>query len=548
MAEICEDQPSSDFYDVLTPCTNDELAPIVDTLVKEPLSYLKIGRTFERHYPDHVRYTDQIADEMYRFSLKALDRSDLKRPSYEDMVVSLCKRIGIPTASKGISEQEAVLLNTFVKQHLSSIQPTDRQDFVDEARVAASKASASSIFNDEWPTFASTLLQVIYLRRKLIEEGRILSPRTDAGQVEVNDVPVAIDENENSLVVQTPDGDAVLSLALLQDDGTTGWIAPKGSSDILNMLSPMLKAAQPFFSAQQVLANGNYVRVILPPGGAISFSETLGHYVGVAKGYKGMVPLDPISVASFATPLALLTLASAVAEQKKLENIEKSLNEIKSSLNDVSKFQQNERRSILTGAMRYFQQVAHSVLTGELASEVLHEIERHEVELVRVQEHLVEDIRSQITALGAIKKEGFGSGKYMKAIDEAQATLARMYDEVLMCIRARACGYQLLCAYPGRDAGKRARLGDISKALRIFLPTGEATMAMDRALREKMQEISSYESKALLLAKEDALFERVEFVCTTIRDGLKVAESEQPEQSSIDFKVEDGLAVAIRMS
>ncbi|MDT8871907.1 hypothetical protein RAA17_14235 [Komagataeibacter rhaeticus] len=40
----------------------------------------------------------------------------------------------------------------------------------------------------------------------------------------------------------------------------------------------------------------------------------------------------------------------------------------------------------------------------------------------------------------------------------------------MLCVRARGCGYQLLCAYPGRESGKKARLGDISSLLGLSRP------------------------------------------------------------------------------
>ncbi|WP_158932677.1 hypothetical protein [Acidisphaera sp. S103] len=548
MSDIRGTELCSDLYDILESCTNDELAPIVDILVKTPISVLKINRAFERHHPDHVRYADQVGDEIYRLSLMALGRSDGKRPSYEDMVTGLCKQIGIPAALNDINGYEVILLNTFSKQHLSSLPSTDRQRLVDEASVAASTAATGRLSSDAWPPFAWVFLQVAYLRRKLAEEGRMYVDSRETTKAGVNDLPALVDDGADALVVQTEDGHSILSLATLPDAGTRGWCGPENSRKAMNALTPILKAIQPYLSAEQMLKGGDYVRVTLPPGGALSFSEKLGHFVGVAKGHKGLVRLDPISAVSLVSPAVLLTLASAMAEQKKLEDIEKSLDEIKSSLKDVSKFQQNERRSVLTGSIRYFRQVAASVLTGELVSEVLHEIERHEVELVRVQEHLIEDIRAQIATLHAIKKDGWGSGKYVKAIQEAQAILDRMYDEALLCIRARACGYQLLCAYPGREAGKRARLEDISRALGIFSPTGETTISMDQVLREKIQG-SSYEAKALLLTKENALFDTIMVESAAILKGLMDAgrdPSERIAPISIDVKMQDGLAIAVR--
>lgn len=126
-----------------------------------------------------------------------------------------------------------------------------------------------------------------------------------------------------------------------------------------------------------------------------------------------------------------------------------------------------------------------------------------------------------------------------------------MCDEILLCIRARACGYQLLCAFPGRDTGKKVRLQDIANALSILSPMGEVGLLIDKAFREKIQSISSYEIKASVLAHENTLFDKVTIESTNIIKGLNAAAkeiSEQTEALLMDIKVQDGVPVAIRMA
>ncbi|MBB2197175.1 MAG: hypothetical protein ABF479_15565 [Gluconacetobacter sp.] len=544
MTQLQDVDLCSDLYDVLENCTNEELDPIVDVLGQSQQSVLKISRVFERYFPDHTNYADRIGDEIYRLGLVALGRNDGKRPSYSAIIGGLCKQVGFPSTLTG--EDEATLLNLFSKQYLSLRPSTiDQQALVNEAATAVSAAVRGILSSDAWPPFAAIMLQIIYLRRKLIEEGRIQTASITG--TEISNSSASIDSASDSVIIQTENGDRVLSLATIPDADTTGWRDMEYSRNLLNVLTPILKGAQPFISTEQILKNGNYYRAEM----TLSYSEKLGHYVGTAKGHQGMVRLDPASLVSLATPAALLTLAAAMAEQKKLEAIEKSLDEIKASIKDVSKFQQNERRSIITASIRYFQQVAPSVLTGELANEVLQEIERHEVDLVRVQEHLTSDISAQVEAFSVIKKEGWGSSKYATAIKEAQTSIGRMCDEILLCIRARACGYQLLCAFPGRDTGKKVRLQDITNALAVLSPMGEVGLSIDKAFRDKIQGISSYEIKASVLAHENVLFEKITVESANIIKGLNDAAkeiSQQTEVLSVDIKVQDGVPVAIRMA
>ncbi|KXV69840.1 hypothetical protein AD951_04890 [Acetobacter malorum] len=544
MTQLQDNDLCSDLYDVLENCTNEELDPIVDVLGQSQQSVLKISRAFEKYFPDHTHYADRIGDEIYRLGLQALGRNDGKRPSYTEIIGGLCKQVGFPSTLTG--EDEATLLNLFSKQYLSLRPSTiDQQALVNEAAKAVATAVRGILSSDAWPPFAAVMLQIIYLRRKLIAEGRIqLASITGT---EISSTSASTDSAVDSVIIQTENGDRVFSLVTIPDTDTTGWRDMEYSRNLLNVLTPILKAAQPFISTEQLLKNGNYYRAEM----VLSYSEKLGHYVGTAKGHQGMVRLDPASLVSLATPAGLLTLAAAIAEQKKLEAIEKSLDEIKASIKDVSKFQQNERRSIITASIRYFQQVAPSVLTGELPNEVLQIIERHEVDLVRVQEHLTSDIRAQVVAFNAIKKEGWGSSKYATAIKEAQTSIERMCDEILLCIRARACGYQLLCAFPGRDTGKKVRLQDIANALSALSSMGEVGLLIDKAFREKIQGISSYEIKASVLAHENVLFDKIAIESANIIKGLNDAAkeiSEPTEALSVDIKVQDGVPVAIRMA
>ena len=127
-----------------------------------------------------------------------------------------------------------------------------------------------------------------------------------------------------------------------------------------------------------------------------------------------------------------------------------------------------------------------------------------------------------------------------------------MYDELFLCIRARACAYMLLCSFPGRETGKRARLNDIMAALDTFSPSGEATIAFDQGLREKLHAVSSLTTKGLLLSKENSLLDKVAAESAAINYGLR-SSTRAPHQETtplaFDLKLnKDGLPVAVRMA
>lgn len=545
MIDLLEEKYSISLYDVLDLCSNEELTPIVDLLVSSPFSYLKHSRAYLRYQPDHSAYRDQIADEIYRLALFLTENFSAqagsmagRKHSYDELLVAACKKIGIPTAGLDVAQREAILINVFAKQHLLTAESEARAALVREAASAAGKAAAGVLSTDAWVPFVSALVEIAYLRGIVAADGRL--PSFDSRALAIRSEP------DTAVSIVGDDGQHAFSLAAIPEETARDWsfMVPDGRTR--SQLAPLLTALQPLFNAEQMLAGKN----IYSAKAVLSWSDKVGGYVGVAKGHKGMVDLHQVTAIGISGPAIFLTAATAIAQQQQMQRIEETLDEIKTMLADVSRFQQDERRSTLTGSIRYFRQVARAVLSGELAPEVLHTIEQHEAKLNKVYDHLVKDLQTATDALRAVKKDTFGSSKYLKALQDVQATVMSCYDDILLCLRARACGFQLMSAYPGREIGKQARYEAIAEDFRPFLPAGEATMAIDRTLREKLQAVSSYESKAPFLARENALFDNLivgnRAITAAIAPAFSVG-AHTDDSLVLDFRVQAGEIVGVRL-
>lgn len=532
-------------YDILDQCSNEELAPIVDCLVGSSCSYLKHARAYLLNKPDHSAYRDQIADEIYRLGLfltasfsSPSGSMAAEKHSYDDLLAAACKQIDIPVAGLDVVQREAILINMFTKQHLLTAEPESRASLVNEAAVAAGKAAIGVLSTEAWLPFVSALIHVAYLRGTLVADGRLSSVDNRALTLRP--------EPETSISVVGNDGQHAFSLAAIPNEKAQDWsfMVPDGRTR--SQLAPLLTALQPFFSAEQILAGKNIYSAEV----ALSWSDKVGGFVGVAKHHQGMAPLKQVTAAGIAGPAVFLAAAAAIVQQQQMQRIEEALDEIKTMLADISRFQQDERRSVLTGSIRYFRQVARAVLSGELAPEVLHTIEHHEAELNKVYDHLVKELRVATEALRTVKKDTFGSSKFVKALQDSQAIVMNYYDDIVLCLRARACGFQLMSAYPGRETGKQARYEAIAEDFRPFLPSGEATVAVDRTLREKLQLVSSYETKTTLLARENALFENLVVGDRAITAAIAPALSFSAPKNDpivVDFQVEAGEIVGVRL-
>ncbi|WP_298165298.1 hypothetical protein [Novosphingobium sp.] len=550
MRALANDTTIPIIYTILSMCSDDQLAPLVDTLTQTPLSILKICRAYERHAPDHSRYTDQIGDEIYRLGQKALNITDGSRPSYQRMIAALCKHLGLPAQEDDLDDNETTLLNLFTSQRLSSIRADNQQAAVNEARHAVA-AGANSFFGAaEWPPLAACLLQIAFLRWRHSEFARANKVTTKASSTPADA------SHSDALVICNDKGNPVLTIAQINpSDVDAGWRKVTKDDSGISWLNPLLQAVPSTATAVEVGTN-NYMNVIIPAGTELVESVKHGGLIGTIRKigttkFAGAAKLDAGKLSALATSGAALNIASALLAQKHLADISQKLSEIKEAIEDVAAFQRNERRSVLTGSIRYFEQIARSVLSGELSDEVVHAIEMHETKLLEVQDHLAIDIRSQTEALKTLKNEEWvGQGKYIKALGEQQATLEKLYREMLLCLRARACGWQLLSAFPGREQRKVDRLQDIRASALALLPQGETAVAMDQLLRDKIKAVTSAAERSKILLNENALLNRISAQSTIVLDSLETIGMDISNHStplSIDLKIEDGVIVATRM-
>jgi len=537
-------------YKVLGMSSDSQLAPLVDTLTRTPLSILKICRAYERHAPDHSRYTDQIGDEIYRLGQKALNITDGSRPSYQRMINALCKQLGLPAQEDDLADNETALLNLFTSKRLSSIRTDKRQAAVNEARQAAAEGASSFFGAAEWPSLASCLLQVAFLRGIHNEIAH-----ANKGTKEASSTPAPV-MHSDALVIRNDSGTSVLTLAQISpSDSDAGWRKVSKGDAGISRLNPLLQAVPGMATAVEV-GTSNYMNVIVPAGTELVESVKHGGLVGTVRKIgtnelAGAAKLDIGKISALATSGAALNIASAVLAQKHLADISEKLSDIKEAIEDVAAFQKNERRSVLTGSIRYFEQIAGSVMSGELSDEVVHVIEMHETKLLEVQDHLAMDIRRQTEALKILKDEEWvGQGKYIRALDEQQAALDKLYREMLLCLRARACGWQILSAFPGREQRKGDRLQDIRASVLALLPQGEVAVELDQLLREKIKAVTSATERSKILRNENALLNRISAQSAIVFDGLKAITtniSTHDTPLSMDLRIEDGVIVATRM-
>jgi uncharacterized protein YaaW (UPF0174 family) len=586
MNDVIEAIRHGELYPLLSLCTKEDLDPLAEAVLSRLSNFLDVDPDYKKYKPDHTKYYKIIGDEIRLFgghTVRNIFRGN-EGPAYSEIVVDVCNKLRVPYIKGDTVRNEANLLDIFVEQRWQSLDPAEQQRLTEEARkTAAGKISTASsigtvavlgfivqraalgpagwavlgisLFDANFKVTIPCVLHIAYLRRRILEDwredGPILLPGPQTPTAEVR---------AGSLVIAAEDGEPVLSLARIPaPPEKADWHRIGASDDGISRLSPLL-AAVPSLAVAGEVANTNYMKVVC--NGSLVAAKKGGGFRGFSMNSDGIKAhanlFEPDKLAAMVNVSALMNVASIALAQKHLADISSKLSDIKDAIDGIRKFQNDERHSKLTGSILYFEQVAPAILEGELPARVLNQIEHHEAELLQVQEHVVEDIRTEIEKLRSLKDdEWFGSAEAKSAIETHQRRIVELYRERILCLRARSCGWQLLCMFPGEEIGKAHRRQDIQKALDKLATDGDLLTETDALLRKRIHELSSFwnaqttinERKLTLLkANETLLADVAACRCEVLRDLHAADEMLASLRKPVAMvaRIEDGRITAIR--
>ncbi|MGS3151841.1 hypothetical protein ACB268_13680 [Aeromonas sanarellii] len=520
-----KDIAKGDLYALLSACTKEDLDPLVICITEKLSNLLDINEDYKRHSPDHTKYHRFIADEIRLFggnTIRNLMRGG-EAPSYDEVVLDVCKKLDVPCRDGETVRNESNLLTIFLDRQWKALSEEEREILIAEARADAAKGTninaknvireggtllmarlalgpigwGVSVFSIADPAFSVTVpcvLHIAYLRKKYLE---VTSPAR-VHQTVANTAPAVRSlVRSDALVIGTSEEVPVLSLARIPKPKVVEW-NPVDSDDGISRLNSLLQGVPSLATAGEV-ATGKYMEVVI--NGPLLKAKGQDGYRLITmidgKPSHGTL-MDPNKLSTIVNASALLQVASVVVAQKHLADISRKLSEIKMSVDRILDFQKNERCSVIKGATRYFEQVAQAVLSGELSESVRSQIEHHEAQLIQVQEHLMADIRHENLAILNVKDETmFGSKGMEDAIRGHQNLLNDLYQQLLLCIRARACGLQLLAAYPGEDRLKETRKRSIEEAIEELVEGGDLLSSTDAFMRRKVKSMSALWNKNL---------------------------------------------------
>ena len=376
-------------------------------------------------------------------------------------------------------------------------------------------------------------------------------------------VPVA---QSNSLVIAAEGEASVLSRSYISEPlGSTAWRSVGNADDSISRLNSLLSAVPALALAGDV-ASTQYMAVTCS-NALIGAKDRLGEVIpgalrAFSVGPSGIteqaVLFSPDRLAAMVNVSALINVASIALAQKHLADISQKLSEIRSSVDGIRRFQNEQRRSKLTGSIRYFEQIAPSVLEGERPERVLNQIEHHEAELLEVYEHVIKEIRSELEEVSKVTaNQWFGTGKTNSTIEMHQQRVVELFRDLILCLRARGCGWQLLCLFPGEEKGKAYRRQDIQTSIDELSTDGAMLVKSEALLRSKIHDMSSLFSlgtttnarKLALLRANETLLAEVSAARTEVQDGLYAAEemlTALKKPVTMAVRVDSGRIVAIK--
>jgi len=511
-------------YELLSICNDEHLAPLVKYIMGRPTNSLDVNEDYRRYSPKHTKYYKAIGDEIRLFGGNSL--VNLRRgegPAYTESVDDVCKRLDIPFTKGKTVENEATLLKRYIPKSLNGLSRNEQEVVVSTACDAAGKdvgwgvkknvltglagragaavlgplglgaAAVQSVADPAFEVTAPCVLHIAYLRKLYLDDAakrscRSSVPPSNSAFVPVNSKPSV------PLVIADEEGGQLLTLACIPEPNLSNWEPVDGSDKGgISRFNPLLQAVPSMATSQEVAAT-KYMEVVI--NGPLLKAKGKDGFRCISmvdgKPSHGTL-LQPEKLSNIVNAAALWQIASVVVAQKHLADISEKLAVIGKAVENIKQHLEDKRRSLLTGSIRYFEQIAPSVLAGKWSDAYYSQIENSEKQLLQVEDHLLSELQKEIGKTPSLQdSDMFGSEGMQNEIQKHQGTLKNLYQLLFLCLRARACGWQLLAVFPEADEGviERRKL-DIQKTLNRLGEEGDLLRKTDDAMRQKIQNISA---------------------------------------------------------
>ncbi|WP_272521513.1 hypothetical protein [Providencia sp. PROV202] len=288
------------------------------------------------------------------------------------------------------------------------------------------------------------------------------------------------DDNQPALTVSTISLSEMFNTSAMREQNVAS----------ISRLSPLLQTL-PSLATSSHIANHQYMEVFI--NGPLANVKDGSGFRGFSLGEKGIkehaVLLNPDKLNQLVNAGMLLNVASAVLAQKHLADISKKLTEIVDAVREVSAFQNNERKSEITGAIEYLQQISPAVFEEQCLPSVRQKLEDIELQFSAIQAHLLTDITATGNKIIKLENGGFFSSMEITSkVQAQQKILDERIHEWNLAIAVRGQALHLLANSEGNTTLVKQRQQSITHSYQQFK---NIIKEVEGQLHQKIQSISS---------------------------------------------------------
>lgn len=556
-------------YSLLSVCNDEELEPLVNYIRYKFTNSLIFDKDFDKYRSSPSKYYKKIGDEIRSFGGNTyVNFIRGEGPEYKDVLIDVCKMLNIPVDKSNVVKNEFAILDLYLEKPWYSLNEGEKKDFIDSTAYKLYKEMRSfkSAFKFRLPTrsglegpaFSVTVpcvMHVAYLRRKYLDgfKGRAI----DSGIESPNEGSALVKSASSSLLVGRTEDAPLIKFTSAEISADVRWTDVGDEKYGVSRLNSLLQFVPAVATATEV-GTTRYMEVIINgPLAEAAEGDYRAWTLENGKIKKHAILKDPSRLKNIVNAAALFQVASVVVAQKHLADINTKLDEIKLSVVRIYEFLQVQRQSALTGAIDYFEEAAVSVLGGEQIDSVRIQLENKESDLLIIQNSLVNEIGNESQRTMTLKDgDSFGSKGMQTEIDKQLLHVFSLYEQLLLCIRARVYGLQLLMLFPGDEVLKKVRKANIIKALGSLDEQGNILKNTDAIIRKKIKMLDSLwnssttlnERKLILLEKLDSLPIKINLSRQMIVQGMNDMDKivrEKSEPVCFLAKIENGEIVAI---
>jgi hypothetical protein len=307
----------------------------------------------------------------------------------------------------------------------------------------------------------------------------IPSAGTRGGQAPSDAVPVAPD---TLLIGESPERAVVAIRSTTSREGFQNAVTLDLKSDLLTRFSSVLQAAPALLVASETA--GKRLMEVVIRGDLTAAADGNGFRAFAMEGNKivehGKL-FDAGKLQTMVNAAAVWQVASVLVAQKHLADISQKLNEIKSAVQSISKFLDQQRRARIHSTYDYLVQVARTIAAGELSASARGELESCERDLLEIHCHLLAQFRD-VAGVRVEHKETVGTEDLTREIAEKIRKLDDIVADMHMCLRTRIGAWHVLSAFPGEAnliAARRASIETSFDEIRELAPLFSTELDQD---------------------------------------------------------------------